>query len=230
MSKVIHFIPLDQIGECPLDLHSCPRRFEVPDLEDEYEAFYQAPELWRWIHHHVYDCPHEGRTEVWAEVNPKYVAERLMDARLNLPPELDAAWEAVKESRKEGWGICIPNPYEPIEEGSPAQPATGKARQPAKPSGPPAKRNQGKADRCRGHYLAFIERGETPPSIEEIARQVGCDVGTASRALKGLEGKRRALARNDSRNRYQDHVAPPDLTDRDPPLEREDVRNRRERA
>ncbi len=57
---------------------------------------------------------------------------------------------------------------------------------------------------AKGHYLTMLERGETPPTFQEIADRVGCDVGTVSRAVGGLEAKRKRLARQDANDRYSE--------------------------
>jgi hypothetical protein len=215
MYRVVYFKPLDGIGECPLVLVACARRFHVvsqdrdhPDFPQDGvvdEIFYECPGR-RWIRHEIIHDPLGGGEE-FAEVNPKYVAECLVEAGFKLPPELEAAWEAVKSSQTEVWGMRVPNPFEPIEEAPRAQPAKGEAPQPAPMgSSPPAKRNQGKADRCRGYYLAFLERGEIPPSVAEIADHVGCSTGHASRALKVLENNRWKMDQIDARERHRDQA------------------------
>jgi hypothetical protein len=71
------------------------------------------------------------------------------------------------------------------------------------PKRAPRKRDEGKADRCVGIYMAAIDRGETPPTPTEIARQVGCSVSTVSRATKRWEARRTAEAREDAKGRYR---------------------------
>jgi DNA-binding transcriptional regulator YhcF (GntR family) len=56
---------------------------------------------------------------------------------------------------------------------------------------------------CVGIFMKYQEKGEMLPSITEVARQVGCDKGTASRALKWLEGKRNEQASRDVEERYR---------------------------
>ncbi len=67
------------------------------------------------------------------------------------------------------------------------------------------KRNEGKMARCRGLYLGYIERKETPPSYAELARMANCDRSTVCRAIKSLEDVRKGFAREDARERYSDH-------------------------
>ncbi len=56
-------------------------------------------------------------------------------------------------------------------------------------------RGQDKAIRCIGLYVDALERGETPPTPSELARQVGCNPGTASRAVGRWEAGRREDAK-----------------------------------
>jgi DNA-binding MarR family transcriptional regulator len=63
----------------------------------------------------------------------------------------------------------------------------------------------GKDDRCLGVYLKYLERGETPPRPTEIAKIVGCDPSTASRAIKKWEDKRLELAEKNARDRQTLH-------------------------
>jgi hypothetical protein len=133
MSKVVYFKPLDGIGEVPLDLHACPRRFVIsPDDTDEDEdedekkdvlIFYQTPDC-RWVRHQVLFFQNDSPDETFCEVNPKYVAECFVVAGRKMPPELEPHWEAVKASQQEGvkasqqvnWGIKVPDPFEPMQE------------------------------------------------------------------------------------------------------------------
>jgi hypothetical protein len=50
-------------------------------------------------------------------------------------------------------------------------------------------RDQGKMNRCRGIYVAALDRNEVPPTAAEIARMVGCNRGTATRAIAPWEAK-----------------------------------------
>ncbi len=69
-----------------------------------------------------------------------------------------------------------------------------------------AKRNQGKAAACKGHYVGCLERGELPPGPTELARIVNCSPSTASRAIQDLEGIRKAHAQEDAGARYNRHA------------------------
>jgi hypothetical protein len=58
------------------------------------------------------------------------------------------------------------------------------------PKKTPLARDQGKSKRCLGIYMDSIRRNEVPPTASEIARQAGCSVATASRAVRAWEAMR----------------------------------------
>ena len=66
---------------------------------------------------------------------------------------------------------------------------------PSRPAKARRKRNQGKAERCVGLYMDAVGRNETPPTPSELAREVGCNVATASRAIRKWEETRTAFAK-----------------------------------
>jgi hypothetical protein len=57
------------------------------------------------------------------------------------------------------------------------------------------RRKGAKEDQCLGMYMKALLAGETPPTPTEIAAKVGCNPGTASRAIKDLERTRTAFAK-----------------------------------
>jgi hypothetical protein len=65
------------------------------------------------------------------------------------------------------------------------------------------KRDQGKMVQCIGVYIGAVDRDITPPSNSEIARLVGCNKGTVTRALKDFEKIRKLYAKGDARHRYK---------------------------
>jgi hypothetical protein len=69
---------------------------------------------------------------------------------------------------------------------------------------PRRKRNEGKAERCVGLYMAAVIRNETPPTPSEVAEKVGCNIGTACRAIAEWEAKRKELAKEDAKDLYRD--------------------------
>jgi hypothetical protein len=91
----------------------------------------------------------------------------------------------------------------PLGTGTPGvnPPKTGRQPRPKR-----RKRNEGKSDRCVGVYVAYLERNQLPPSPTEIAAQVGCAVGTASRAIKRWEDKRKGIAQEDGRERHKNRA------------------------
>ncbi len=74
------------------------------------------------------------------------------------------------------------------------------------PRMPPKKRDEGKSAQCVGIYIAHLQRGDVPPTPTELARAVGCNPGTAWRAIRNVEATRKELARTDARDRYQDRA------------------------
>ena len=64
-------------------------------------------------------------------------------------------------------------------------------------------RDKGYDDKCRVAYLGYLERKETPPTPTAIAKEVGCSVSTASRAIKHYEDKRKEYAKEDLQSRQK---------------------------
>jgi len=64
-------------------------------------------------------------------------------------------------------------------------------------------RNQDKATRCLGAYIDAMGRGETPPTPSELAKRFDCSTGTASRAIKPYEDKRKAFGQDDFEERLR---------------------------
>lgn len=193
MSKVVFFKTLAGFGEASVDLDACPRRWQLVKMDHDHPDFpvdggeeewlYLTPED-RWVEHkRGFDPWEECEYEKFSEVSPAYVIQELGFRSAELPPDLAAALGPYQEAS---------GPTEP----APAPAKVGTARK--KP------RKQGKAERCVGVYMTYVNRNETPPSISEIAREVGCDPGTASRALKKYEDLRKEAARSDAESRRRD--------------------------
>jgi hypothetical protein len=200
MSRIVYFMPLDGIGEAPVDLDACPLRFSVesqdrdhPDFPDEAgtnRTIYQIGDG-RWVEHIVCYREFFGWTKRFVEVNPKYVAETLVEVGLKLPLELVPHWEALEAERRADWPR-VPNPFEPIAKITP-----GRGRTTGRP------RDRGLANKCVGIYLESWQNGE-PLTVTEVAARAHCSEATASRAIKPLMEKHEAMkkpAANDRRRK-----------------------------
>ena len=89
---------------------------------------------------------------------------------------------------------------EKLTEPKPLVPISGEVL-PVKKSRP---RDRDIATKCLGAYIEAAARGDTPPTATELAKQFGCNKGTASRAIKKLEDKRKAAARGEYEDRRRD--------------------------
>jgi hypothetical protein len=76
---------------------------------------------------------------------------------------------------------------------------------------PKHRRNEGKMAQCRGIYINDINSGKNPPSPTELARRVGCDKGTATRAIKDTEALRKELAKRGAGDRHRERGGPESL-------------------
>lgn len=63
------------------------------------------------------------------------------------------------------------------------------------------KGRQHKGEACKGHYISSFDDENGPYTPTELARVVGCDPGTASRAIKELKGLAKAQGMADRRQR-----------------------------
>src|SRR5262249_49360543 len=103
MAQIVRFKRLNDDGWESIDLDSCPLQFVISELEeDEHLSVFYRISHGRWVHHHVYDCPYDGRVETLQEVTPYYAAQELDEAELKLSPDLKAQLHVVRASQK-GW-------------------------------------------------------------------------------------------------------------------------------
>jgi hypothetical protein len=106
---------------------------------------------------------------------------------------VDALVDKVKVTQA-ATGTEAPTPTEPPPAGK-APAASGTRKR-----GP---RDKGFDDKCRGVYLGYLERNETPPTATAIAKKVGCSASTACRAIKPYEDKRKEHAKEDYQSRHK---------------------------
>jgi hypothetical protein len=118
-------------------------------------------------------------TPVFLKALDRFPAPEALEVATHLPPKPEATTSPKPES-------------EANEEPDP--PATKQA---------PRKRNEGKAERCLGIYMDAINRNVTPPTPSELAKQVGCSPGTASRAIAAWEATRKEFAKDGAKSRYR---------------------------
>lgn len=122
------------------------------------------------------------------------ISSRIFLKALDRFPDPDPEASEVATSqppRHEATTSAVPDP---AANEAPDRPAAKKGRR---------KRDEGKAERCVGIYMDAITRKLTPPTPSELAKQVGCDPGTASRAIAAWEATRMELAKDDAKSRYR---------------------------
>jgi hypothetical protein len=146
----------------------------------------------------------EKRVQVFAVFSEAPFLRGLFDA------EVESAEMVYVHSVKSDWVMRAAEFQEWLANGGQTGTPPGDDR--ASTERPTTKPKRGKTEAlCIGMYLGAIHSGKEPPSAKEIADSVGCNRGTASRAIKPLEDERREAAKLRAKDRHEERGGPKSL-------------------